>query len=541
MLAKSDVRFIPHETIRVAKAAFPNGSMAIYLRDAFDGIYTDESFSDLYPQKGQPAEAPWRLALVTVLQFAENLSDRQAAEAVRSRIDWKYALGLELADPGFDHTVLCKFRKRLLEGNAEKRLLDILLDQCREKSLIKKRGSMRTDSTHVLARVKSLSRLGSIFEALRTALNEVARLAPDWLKSWVPNDWYERYSCAYDSFRWPESADKIASLTTQMGEDIFALLDNINMKRGELRDIAAVSVLRQVWFQQFQLKKDVAQMKDAKELVSTSELIASPYDPEARLGNKRKKYWTGYKMHISETCDEDLVHLITHVETAQPNRRDNMQMTAIHDGLKEKEILPSVHFVDSGYMDAGVIVSGKHDYGIEVCGPALLNNQWQSGDYTQKNFKIDWDREKAACPQGKESITWKPTKDRYQNPMIRIYFSSKDCNACASKPLCTKSKKLPRVLGIRGKAEYEALQEARTIQTTQDWKQRYKVRAGVEGCISQGIRAFGLRRSRYIGFEKTHFQHIAIATAMNAVRLHAWNQKIPRSKTRQSRFARLAS
>lgn len=246
-------------------------------------------------------------------------------------------------------------------------------------------------------------------------------------------------------------------------------------------------------------------------------------------------------MHISETCDEDRVHLITHVETAQPNRRDNMQVTAIHDGLKEKEILPSVHFVDSGYMDAGAIVSGKNDYEIEVFGPALLNNQWQSGPYSLNNFKIDWDREKATCPNGKESITWKPTKDRYQNPMIRIYFSSKACNACASKPLCTKSKKLPRALGIRGKAEYEALQQARTIQTTQDWKQRYKVRAGVEGSISQGVRAFGLRQSRYIGFEKTHFQHIAIAAAMNVVRLHAWNQEIPRSKTRQSRFARLVS
>lgn len=255
MLAKSSVGFVPQETSRVAKAAFPNGTMALYLRDAFDGIYTDESFSDLYPKKGQPAEAPWRLALVTVLQFAENLSDRQAAEAVRSRIDWKYALGLALDDPGFDYTVLCKFRKRLLNGNAEKRLLDILLEQCREKNLIKRRGCMRTDSTHVLARVKDLSRLGSIFEALRAALNQVATLAPEWLKSWVPNDWYERYTYPYDSFRLPESAEKITILTTQMGEDIFTLLDKISFERRELRDILAVSVLRQVWFQQFQIKK----------------------------------------------------------------------------------------------------------------------------------------------------------------------------------------------------------------------------------------------------------------------------------------------
>src|SRR5262244_1921839 len=112
---------IPDETIRVAQAAFPHGTLLIQIRDTLGTLYSDEDFADLFPSHGQPAEAPWRLALVSVLQFVEGLTDRQAADAVRSRLDWKYVLSLDLTDPGFDHTVLSEFRTRLLQGGAEER------------------------------------------------------------------------------------------------------------------------------------------------------------------------------------------------------------------------------------------------------------------------------------------------------------------------------------------------------------------------------------------------------------------------------------
>ena len=179
-LKPTDARYVPEETARVAKAAFPKGNLAIFLRDELEGLYSDELFTDLYPVRGKPAEAPWRLALVTILQFAEDYSDREAADAVRSKIDWKYALGLELIDTGFDFSVLSKFRKRLAEGNAEHRFLDELLKACQAKRLIKKRGQARTDSIHVLAKVRALNRLGSHLEAMRMALNSLATLAPEW-------------------------------------------------------------------------------------------------------------------------------------------------------------------------------------------------------------------------------------------------------------------------------------------------------------------------------------------------------------------------
>jgi len=175
---------VPEETQRVARAAFPRGNVYMRVADLLGSLYQDQQFAALFPTRGQPAEAPVRLALVTVLQFAEGLSDRQAADAVRSRIDWKYVLGLELTDSGFDHTVLSEFRARLVQGKAER---------LRERGLVKKRGRQRTDSTHILAAVRVLNRLERVGETLRATLNVLASVAPEWLKELAPAEWFDRY------------------------------------------------------------------------------------------------------------------------------------------------------------------------------------------------------------------------------------------------------------------------------------------------------------------------------------------------------------
>src|SRR5260221_14504130 len=176
---------VPDETAHITHAAFPHGTLLVHIRDALGTVYTDEDFADLFPSHGQPAEAPWRLALVSVLQFVEGLTDRQAADAVRSRLDWKYALSLELSDPGFDHTALSEFPTPLVQGGAAQRLLDVLLEQCQARGGLKARGRQRTDSTHVLAAVRALNRLEGVGETLRHALNIVAEVAPDWLPAYV--------------------------------------------------------------------------------------------------------------------------------------------------------------------------------------------------------------------------------------------------------------------------------------------------------------------------------------------------------------------
>jgi transposase len=183
---------VPEHTARVARAAFPKGHPSLTFRDALGTIFQDEDFRAFFPVRGQPGLPPWRLALVTIMPFREHLADRQAAEAVRARIDWKYLLGLELTDPGFDFSVLSAFRDRLLAGSAEALLLDKLLERCRALGWLKARGQQRTDSTHVLAAVRVLNRLELVAETLRAALNALATVAPAWLQAVSPLAWYER-------------------------------------------------------------------------------------------------------------------------------------------------------------------------------------------------------------------------------------------------------------------------------------------------------------------------------------------------------------
>src|SRR5687768_12662860 len=202
---------------------------------------------------GQPGLPPWRLALVTIMQFRETLADRQAAEAVRARIDWKYLLGLELADPGFDHSVLCEFRSRLLEGGAEERLLHKLLDACWARGLLKARGRQRTDATYVLAAIRTLNRLELVGETLRAALNELATAAPGWLRGAVPAAWYERYAGRVEDGRLPRAEAERAAYARMVGADGFALLDRLDGPETPegLRRLPAVAVLRRVWARHF--------------------------------------------------------------------------------------------------------------------------------------------------------------------------------------------------------------------------------------------------------------------------------------------------
>src|SRR5207248_968913 len=216
---------VPEDTARVAHAAFPKGHPYLTCRDALGTIFQDEDFAALFPAWGQPGLPPWRLALVTIMQFRENLADSQAAEAVRASIDWKYLLGLELTDPGIDFSVLSEFRDRLLAGEAAERLLEPLLARCRALGVLKARGQQRTDATHVLAAIRTLHRLELVAETLRATLNELATVAPAWLQDVAPLAWYERYGRRIEDSRLPREPTKRDAYAQTVGEDGFMLLD----------------------------------------------------------------------------------------------------------------------------------------------------------------------------------------------------------------------------------------------------------------------------------------------------------------------------
>lgn len=536
---------IPEETARVARALFPTGNRYMHLRDELGTIYTDEQFSALYPAGGQFAEQPWRIALLLVMQFMENYTDRQAAEAMRTRIDWKYVLSLELTDPGFDFSLLSEFRQRLIASGQEELLLSSVLQLCRERKWLKERGKQRTDSTHVLAAIRTMNRLECVGETLRAALNSLATLVPDWLRNVVPSHWYERYACRIEDFRLPREASKRQAVAEQIGADGSVLLTAVYASSAPawLREVPAVERLRRVWVQQFTLLEGKLVWRSDDNIPPASVLISSPYDPDAHLSIKRSTVWTGYKVHFTETCDADRPHLIIHVATTPATTQDIEMTNPIHQALAAKQLLPAEHAMDTGYVDGDHLVSSQQTYGVDLLGPVTSSPSWQAHagqGFDHSGFSIDWQAKKAICPQGKISRKWTLKQDRTVSGVIRIQFGKQDCLACPCRSQCTTAISNPRQLVVRPQAQFEAIQAARQRQQTQEFKDRYAIRAGIEGTISQGVRAFDLRRSRYIGLAKTHLQHVITAAAINCSRLLAWMMGSPLDGTRISPFAALA-
>ncbi len=536
---------VPEETARVARAVFRKGNLYVRIRDELGTIYDDPLFAALFPDVGQPALAPWRLALVCVFQFLEGLSDRQAAEAVRSRIDWKYILGLELTDPGFDFSVLTEFRARLIAHEAEQRLLDVLIEQFNARGWIKARGRQRTDSTHVLAAIRLLNRLECLGETMRAALNSGATVAPDWLREQAPAHWFERYSLRVEESRLPKGEAERKQYAEVIGADGSRLLSTIYSETAPvwLREVPAVQILRQTWVHQFYAEEGHLRLRGKEDLPPASLRQDSPYDPEAHYGNKRTTTWTGYKVHLTETCEEEQMHLITQVETTPAAVPDSEMTAPIHEALAEKKMLPSDHLLDAGYVDADLLVSSQVEHGVRLVGPVRDDIHWQAREgkgVDLASFTIDWEAKRAICPVGCSSVKWLPMLDRHGHETIHVDFSQKDCGPCPSRACCTKAKKEPRELTLRPQAEHIALQTARQWQKTDAFKEAYAKRAGIEGTISQATRAFELRQTRYIGLAKTHVQHLLMAIAINLVRFDSWHTGTPRAKTRTSRFSALA-
>jgi transposase len=544
-LQREEIGPIPEETARVAKASFPKGNRYMRLRDALGTIFDDEEFTDLFARRGQPAEAPWRVGLVCIVQYMEELTDRQAADAVRARMDIKYLLGLELSDPGFDFSVLSEFRQRLIEHDAEHRLFTLLVAKLSEQGYIKKRGIQRTDSTHVLAAVHLFHRAELLGETLRAALNEVATQEPDWLKQWVPADWFERYSRRVELWRLGIAKGEKDAFMEQVGRDGSQLLSALSQQEAppHLSHLPQVQLLRQMWVQQFFWEEGSLRLRNKDALPPAHLTIRSPYDPQAHFGQKRDLTWYGYKVHFSETCDPDFPHLITCVQTTDATTTDMQQTQHVHEEMERRDLLPHTHLVDEGYVDAGAIVQSRQTHAIVLLGPVSRNNQWQAKagqGYDRSGFSIDWEAHEATCPQGNKSVYWRERTDQHGHPNISIRFDRQACQHCPARSHCTRSPDAPRLLTIRSKEEFLQLQSTRQQQETSEFRATYAARSGIEGTHSQGVRALGLRRTRSIGLEKTGLQHFLTATAINCIRIDDFLAGAKTEKTRTSHFAALA-
>ena len=548
---------VPPETARVARAAFPKGNLYMKLHERVGTILQDEDFVALFSKEGAPGLPPWRLALVTILQFHENLTDRQAAEAVRARIDWKYVLSLELTDDGFDFSVLSEFRARLLKGNAEELLLDKLLESCRALGLVKARGQQRTDSTHVVAAVRVMHRLELVGETLRAALNDVAMHAPDWLRRVAPAEWYDRYQRRSEHWRLPKGKDARDRYAQTIGEDGFYLLDLLAAATTptQLRELPSLKTLEVIWSQHYERPavgkaargasgRRPVRWKELTELPRAAQQLESPYDLDARYSTKHGTPWLGYMVHYTETCEREQVSLITHVHTTPATVHEARCTALIQEGLRKRELLPREQLVDSAYIDAELLVQSAQDYGITLVGPTRPPAGWQhkvAGAYTLDQFTIDWERKQVRCPQGKWSLPWRERQTPSRDPRFPVHFRMPDCAACSTRHLCTRAPRQARILQLLPRAQHEALQMARVQHATSASQHVYARRSGIEGTISQSVNAFGARYTRYRGLPKTHLQQVLTAVALNVRRLITWFDNVPKATTRTSHFAALAA
>jgi len=534
---------IPAETERVARAAFPKGCAIMQIRDELGMLCADQDCAALFSAVGQPALSPSRLLLITIFQFLEGLTDRQAADAVRRAIDWKYALALELTDAGFHFSVLSEFRDRMLAAEAQLAPLDHVLELCRARGLLKARGKQRTDATHVLAAIRTLNRLECLGEPLAHTLHQLVWDAPAGAKATIPADWWERYAPRFDAFRLPSTAPKPAALAERIGRAGRHLLSWVQASTSPAAVPAhpAVALLRQVWIQQFYADAEptAIRLRTVADLPPAARLIGSPYDPDARLSTKRATTWNGYKVHLTESCDADGPNLITDVQTTPATTPDGQVTGAIQAALAERQVLPSEQYVDCAYTDAATIIASQATHAIELVGPVQRDGSWQAQaeqGCAGACFALAWAAKQAVCPQGHSSRVWSASTDTAGPAVIHVQFDKRECGGCAVRSACTKAKSGPRTLKLRPQPQYAALQAARQYQETDEFKQRYRVRAGIEGSIHQGVQAFDLRAARYRGIAKTTLQHILTVVAMNLTRLVAWWDARPKAQTRPSRF-----
>lgn len=534
---------IPEETYRVAHAIYPKGNVIMQIRDELEGVFTDEMFADLYPDQGCPALSPQRLVLSLILQYVAGYSDRQTTEAIRDHISWKYALGLDLEDRGFDHSVLSEFRDRVLAGQALNRIFDTILGQLSEKGLLKGSKRQRTDATHILASVRNLNRIELVGETMRISLNKLAQVAPDWLSTIITQDWIDRYSQGFNDWHLPKQEKQREELVQQIGVDGYRLLGIIyeHPCPPEVRELVEVERMRQIWVQQFWCDDGEVRLRETKDTPQGENLIQSPFDMEARFTMEhRGKKWLGYKTHFTETCAVDAPRIITHVMTCPATTNDKQLLAPIQAALCEKNLKPQEHYLDAGYSSSRNLVSSQAQQ-IDLMAPVAAVSSWQAQQddaFDTLNFRIDWQTQQVTCPVGNTSRTWSASHNQAGDPLIHIRFARKDCQACRVRERCTKGQ--ARSLKIYAQPFHEALVAARERQKTADFKEKYNIRAGIEGTFSVAVRNSNLRQTPFVGLEKTHLHCLFSAIALNLKRAINWLNDVPIATTRKSPLKQFA-
>jgi transposase len=507
-------RVVPADTAELGQQLFGAEYAYRMLGDRFDQLLPEEQvFAGLYCETGRGAIPPLLVALVSVFQFLEKVPDRQAAEMVISRIDWKYALHLPLTYAGFHFTDLYAFRVRLYEHQEERRLFEEVLEKLKGMGLIKTRGKMRTDSSHVLGVVQRLTQLELVRETLRVALRASREVAGEWVEHSLPPSFCEAYAVRRSEYGL--SNEEVQAQLLQAGKDGYWFLEQVDHSAPEVvRGLAEIGVLRTVLQQQF--PQGPAQPPAKRP--NGHDVIETPHETEARHATKRGQSWIGYKVQVTETCDEDKPRLIVDLEPTGALDNDSPELPHIQARLQAQDTLPDEQQVDQGYMSGEHLVKSAK-LGINLMGVPLDDTQGPAG-FQQSDFRIDPEHQQATCPAGQTNQVWSEKESKEGDPPFTlIRFAAKTCQACAFFGQCTTSGQ-GRSLTLH---PYRAALEARRAEAkTEAFRERLHLRAGIEGTLSELVRAHGLRHSRYRGQGKLRLQGYFTAVATNLKRTLRW-------------------
>jgi transposase len=502
---------VPELTARVARASNPSGTTAMWVRDRLGGLWEDEDFAGWYLRDGRPGISPAQLATVSVLQFLPGLSDRDAAEAVRCRIGFKYALGPGPGDPGFHHSVLGDFRERLLEEGRADRLLDLALARLKEAGLVRERTTWRTGSTHVLAAVRDLTRLELVTEAVRAALEELARSAGDALAGLADDDWGRRYG---RPVRLGKNPTRPKTRMNDAGADARRLLEHLAASCPDLLSGPRVQALRQILLQSYHWDRaGRLRWRDDEGdagLPPSAARIVSPYDPAARYARRGQvTRWTGYLAHVTETCSADGPSVITDVATMPATSDDRQALAGIHARLERRGLLPAGHLAGGGCTSLVHIERAGREHQVALTGPLPGNRTRQHRDqegYARDDFRIDFDRQEVTCPQGQVSKGWHgpyPTSSPGAAPLIVARFTKAQCQPCPVRAACTTSGDGKRTVGFPPRGLLELQVRNHADQQDPAWHKRYAVRSGIEGTVCEFAHGHGMRHCRYRGQPKS--------------------------------------
>ncbi|MEU9602520.1 transposase [Streptomyces sp. NPDC048109] len=518
---------VPSLTAQVARASNAGGTTAIWVRDRLDGLWCDEDFADWYPRDGRPGLSPAQLATVCVLQFLLGLSDRQAAESVRCRIDFKYAMAMELDDPGFHHSVLADFRDRLAEDDRADRLLDLALARLKEAGLVRERTTQRTDSTHVLASVRDLTRLEMVTEAVRAALEEVAGTSPHLLDELVDEDWERRYG---RPVRLGKNPTKPKTRILATGNDAIRLLEHLHRYGADRMSGPRVQALRQIMVQNYHrdaaghLRWRTAEKEDGPGLPPSSRAVVSPYDTSARYARHGHIIsWKGFSAHLTETCAPDGPNVITDVVTTAATTHDSKVLPGIRTRLTRRGLLPAEHLVDAGYTSLPHLEQAAREPQVTDSEPLRSNPARQhrrAEGFAPGRLPHRLRPSAGHLPPGaSQRGLARPLPDvlAHCGPADRGQVHQKPVPPCPARTQCTITADSARTVGFPPR-ELRNLHFA-SAPSNRHPSGRPATRSAREWDGQRNRHGHSMQHCRYRGQGKAHIQHVLTAIAVNIERL----------------------